>query len=59
MSMATTCHEFRPLALRAAGESSFQKGELDAYHLGAPPNDFANPMLPAIGKSQVEMIRDN
>jgi hypothetical protein len=40
-------------------ELKFLKDEFDAYHPGATPNDFANPMLPAIGKSQVEMIRDN
>jgi hypothetical protein len=35
------------------------KDELDAYHLDAPPNDFANPMLPAFEKRQFETIRDN
>jgi hypothetical protein len=35
------------------------KDELDAYHFGAPPNDFANPMLPAFEKREFETIRDN
>ena len=35
------------------------KDELDAYHLSAPPNDFANAILAAFGKSQFETIRDN
>jgi hypothetical protein len=35
------------------------KDELDAYHFDAPPNDFANPMLPAFEKRQFEAIRDN
>jgi len=47
----------------AQGEASFRrfisKDELDAYHLDAPPNDFANPMLPAFEKRQFETIRDN
>ena len=44
-------------AIRRSSHDS--KDELDAYHLGAPPNHFANPMLPAFGKGQFEMIRDS
>jgi hypothetical protein len=38
--------------------STHSKDELDAYHLAAPPNHFANPILTAFGKGQFEMIRD-
>jgi hypothetical protein len=61
------CCSFRelstPVPSAAQGEASFRrfisKDERDAYHLDAPPNDFANPMLPAFGKRQFETIRDN
>jgi hypothetical protein len=44
-------------AVRRSSHGS--KDELDAYHLDAPPNDFANPMLAAFEKRQFETIRDN
>jgi len=44
---------------RSAVSPHHSKDELDAYHPGAPPNDFANPMLPTFGKSKLETIRDN
>jgi hypothetical protein len=34
------------------------KDELDAKHLGASPNDFANPTLTTFEKSQFKAIRD-
>ena len=38
---------------------NISKDELDAYHLDAPPNYFANPMLAAFEKRQFETTRDN
>jgi hypothetical protein len=33
--------------------------ELNAHHLGASPNDLANPVVAALEKRQLETVRDS